>query len=472
MTYFYGMYDDGLSYREEDNTSLLVNRFNQMIENDRLEYFESEDIEKIIDYFCETEDTAKIKRAFSLYEKLFPFSNQISLKKAQVLVFFDKAQQALNEIRNLPLSNDEDYLFTLSVIYSKLKNHQKAIMVLKKMMSLNSKNEEVISSLASEYQKVGDFSASNDLLEKLLLMKVRNELYWYTYILSAELEDNLTRAIQFIHYYIRQNPYDYESWFYLGIAHKRNDDHLNAIEAFDYSISIKENFIHAYVNKAESLSELGYFQNAIDCCKSTFKFKEPTAEMYFDIGDYYEKLDDLEKAKLYFYKSVKKDEYCVDSWYALALILDLQGLHLEATYHIKKTIDINPKNVDYLYSYAEINEKVGFVKEAEIAYKKVLEIDEYDSECWLNYSHLISEYESVDEAIEILKKAIKLNPKNAELSYRIAAYLFKSGNYDLAITFFKEALLIDYEKHEDFFDYLPSVKSNEFLLNLLTEYKK
>ena len=193
--------------------------------------------------------------------------------------------------------------------------------------------------------------------------------------------------------------------------------------------------------------------------------------MYFDIGDYYEKLDNLEKAKLYFYKSIKKDENHDESWFALALILDLQGLHLEASYHIKKALDIDPDSVDYLFSYAKINEKVGFIKEAEMAYQKVLDLDEFDSECWLNYSHLISEYECIYEAIKILKKAINLNPKNADLAYRIAAYHFKTGNDDLALRFFKEALLIDYEKHERFFDYLPSAKSNEFLLNLLTEHK-
>jgi tetratricopeptide (TPR) repeat protein len=102
----------------------------------------------------------------------------------------------------------------------------------------------------------------------------------------------------------------------------------------------------------------------------------------------------------------------------------------------------------------------------------VLELDEFDSETWLNYSHLLFQYESYSEAIDLLKKAIKINPKKAELSYRISAYLFKSGNDELGLKFFKEALIINYEKHEDFFRYIPSVKSNIILLNLLTKHKK
>lgn len=466
------MYEDDLTPREDNNTKHLIKRFNKMVENHRFEYFESEEIERIIDHFCEKEDKKKIIKAFGLYEKLFPFSFQLNLKKAQVLIFFNKPKQALDKLSEISYSKNEDYLYTLSIAHSKLKNHKEAIKLLEELLSTNSSNEEVISSLANEYQNIGNYSQANDMMERLLLLDSGNELYWFTYIISSEIEEDSNRAINFIKKYLKSHPYNYEAWFYLGAAYQRRDDHLNAIEAFDYTIYIKEDFVRAYLSKADSLSELGYYQNAIDCCIESIKYKEPNAGLYYDIGDYYEKLDNLEKAKSYFHKSIKKDENFEESWFALALIMDLQGQHLEASYHIKKAIDINPSNIDFLFSYAQIHEKVGFIKEAEIAYRKVLELDEFDSETWLNYSHLLSQYESYGEAIKLLKKAININPQKAELSYRISAYLFKSGNDELGLKFFKEALIINYEKHEDFFRYLPSVKSNIILLNLLTKHKK
>ncbi|MDG1189544.1 MAG: hypothetical protein P8N00_03245 [Flavobacteriales bacterium] len=466
------MYEDDLTPREDNNTKHLISRFNKMIESQRFEYFESEEIERIIDHYCEKEDKKKIIKAFSLYEKLFPFSFQLNLKKAQVLIFFDRPQEALSKLEEISTTKNEDYLYTLSIAHSKLKHHTKSIEILEELLITNPFNEEIISSLANEYQYVSDYSRSNDMLEKLLMLDSKNDLYWYTYIISSEIEENSNRAIDFIKKYLHSNPYDYEAWFYLGAAYQRKEDHLNAIEAFDYTIYIQDDFVKAYINKADSLSELGYYQNAIDCCLDSAKYREPNAALFYDIGDYYEKLDNLEKAKSYFHKSIKKDENFDESWFALALIIDLQGQHIEASYHLKKAIDINPTNIDYLFSYAQIHEKVGFIKEAEIAYRKVLELDEFDSETWLNYSHLLFQYESYSEAIDLLKKAIKINPKKAELSYRISAYLFKSGNDELGLKFFKEALIINYEKHEDFFRYIPSVKSNIILLNLLTKHKK
>ena len=64
-----------------------------MLESDQYYYFDSYEIEKIIDYYIQ-KNKAKIRDAFNLYEKLYPFSSQIKIKKAQTLLYFDKAKDA------------------------------------------------------------------------------------------------------------------------------------------------------------------------------------------------------------------------------------------------------------------------------------------------------------------------------------------------------------------------------------------
>ena len=247
-------------------------------------------------------------------------------------------------------------------------------------------------------------------------------------------------------------------------------DHINAIDSFDYSICIKKDYLSAYINKASSFSDLGYYQQAIDSYKETFKYESPDAILYFDIAELYEKIYDINNAKSYFYKCIKKDENFAEAWFSLALILDLQGLNLKASYHINKAVEINPNNEDYLSTYAKINEKIGLKKEAEIAYKKVLEINELDHQSWLDYSILLNKDESINEAVEVLKKVVIVNPKNAELLYVLSIYLFKSGNEQQALSIFKMALSIDYDIHTTFFKYIPNYKKNKNLLKLLKEH--
>ena len=183
-------------------------------------------------------------------------------------------------------------------------------------------------------------------------------------------------------------------------------------------------------------------------------------------------MDNLNKAKAYYYKCVKKDEYFAEAWYTLALILDLQDLTLEASYHINKAIDINSSNIDYLFTYAKINEKIGCINEAEIAYNKILEIDKLDTESWIDYSNLLHKNNYIIKAIKVLKKGVKLNPKNPELLYRLSAYLLKSGNQNQALSYFEKALSIDYDLHLEFLRNFPDFREDKNLLILLTKYKK
>ena len=173
-----------------------------------------------------------------------------------------------------------------------------------------------------------------------------------------------------------------------------------------------------------------------------------------------------------FSKSNSLDDQFSDAWYALALILDFQNRDMEAIHYINKALDIDKENVDYLFTYAEIQEKIGFIEEAEIAYKKVIELENYDPDIWLNYSNLLYQKNHQKEAIEILYQGIKYHPKSADIFYRLSAYLFNEGEEAKALNFFQSALKLNYDKHSDIFTYIPHVKDNPNLLNLLNTYKK
>ena len=104
------MYEDELSSQGESNTNHLINRFDKMLNESHFVYFDSEEIEKIIDYYTENINKFKLREAFSLYEKLYPFSSQLKIKKAQTLLYFDKASEALKVIEEVPTTKNEEYL--------------------------------------------------------------------------------------------------------------------------------------------------------------------------------------------------------------------------------------------------------------------------------------------------------------------------------------------------------------------------
>ena len=160
-------------YKSEDNkTNLLINKFNEMLKSGTYLYFDSHEIEKIIDYFNLKIDGFKVKQAFNLYEKLYPFSSQISIKKAQTLILHDRPKEAFRLLNKFPKNcNNEEYLYTKACIYSKLEEHLKAIEIFEKLLYLDNNNEEILSNLANEYQKTNNYAKSADMLEKLINLK-------------------------------------------------------------------------------------------------------------------------------------------------------------------------------------------------------------------------------------------------------------------------------------------------------------
>ena len=200
------MFEDGLNSQEESKINQIIIRFNEMLESGQYSYFDSYEIEKIIDYYIENDNKAKIRDAFYLYEKLYPFSSHLKIKKAQTLLYFEKASDAYEIIMEVPLLNNEEYLFTLAAIYSKLNKNKKAVTIFEKLLKINNNSEEILSSLANEYQKIDNYSKSADMLERLLLLNKYNKINWYSYIITCEISKNSKRSLSFIKNYIKTNP--------------------------------------------------------------------------------------------------------------------------------------------------------------------------------------------------------------------------------------------------------------------------
>ena len=228
----------------------------------------------------------------------------------------------------------------------------------------------------------------------------------------------------------------------------------------------------AYFNKANSLAQLNKFEEAIAVYKETFKYEEPEATTYYYIGECYEKKEELDHALNYYHKAVKLDALLADGWMGIGIVLDMQHRLMEGVHYIKKALDIEPENSEYWFVFAEVQEKLGFLEEAEMAYKKVIELDPANTDIWLSYSNLLFEQEDKNGALELLAEGIKHHPDNAELQYRIAGCLMQIGQKQEAMSFLQNALRLNYEKHNELFEYLPQLKENSSIVDLIESYKK
>lgn len=123
-----------------------------------------------------------------------------------------------------------------------------------------------------------------------------------------------------------------------------------------------------------------------------------------------------------------------------------------------------------IFALADSHYKLGNFEKAEEAYEKVLELTANDIEVWLDFSALYYEQNKIQEAIDCVQEGIKSNPDAAELYYRMVAYQFSAGKQQNAINFLEIGLAIDASKHEILFEYLPQLKENKVILEIINKH--
>jgi tetratricopeptide (TPR) repeat protein len=175
---------------------------------------------------------------------------------------------------------------------------------------------------------------------------------------------------------------------------------------------------------------------------------------------------------VYYNKSIKVNPQIADAWLGIAIVLDAQNKTSEALHYAKKALELEPHNADFWYILGELQQKMQFFEDAENSFKKVIDIQPEDTDIWLDYANLLFEQEDKNGSLEILAEGIKHHPQYAPLQYRIAACLMSIGQKQEALGFLQNALALDYEKHNELFDYSPDLKENTSITDLIEAYKK
>ncbi len=86
---------------------------------------------------------------------------------------------------------------------------------------------------------------------------------------------------------IDKDPYNEKAWYFLGVSLQDMELVEKAIEAYDYAIVIKEDYVEAYFQKAFAYKILDYHKNAIQVLKEALKFDIDRPRLYYEIGESY-----------------------------------------------------------------------------------------------------------------------------------------------------------------------------------------
>ena len=463
-------------YEEDESTDLnpLVHRFEEMLKQGDIWYFDVQEFEAISDYYYETGRISKAIQAVEFGNEQHPSSPGFILKKAQFYTANNELQRAEEQLdRFEEIEPDGLNLYIArAAFYSKSDQHQKAILFYKRALRNTEFPEEIWPLIAMEYQVVGNYDLAYKYLRLTLEENPQDEIAIYNLALCFDLLDRTEEGIRYFNRFTNRHPYSEVAWYHLGILQARERLYDEALRSVDFAILIDEYFTAAYYEKARILERTHRLVEAADIYRQCVENEGPSGYSFYKIGMCYLNMHNTEKAIAYFTKSVQEDPDLDEAHYELALLKDDINAGPEAMHHINQALKIIPESPDYLYVAAEIHRRAGMLNEAELIYEKLITLGHIDPDIFIDYAELLFDLCEFEQGMEILYQGVQLNPDSAEINYRLSGYLYTLQESDEANIYFKKALKIDPDRRMFFFQLFPNLKELPSVRQLSREYSR
>jgi tetratricopeptide (TPR) repeat protein len=467
------MMEDPFDPYSDPETLQLARRFEQMIRDDEHYFFDLDEFEEIIDYYLFSNEISKAESCIGIALQQYPGETALLLKHVQVLITTDKNEKAMKILRDLDDSSFCDYETHLCKgnLYSQLDNSEKAIEEYTQALQDAEEQDEILSSIAFEYENLGKYEKAIEFLTKATEQNPDNEAALYELSFCFEISQQTSKAVTFLTNYLGRRPFSKAGWFNLGIAYSNLEFFEKAIEAYEYAIAIDETFASAYFNKANCYANLNNYSAAIETYLETSFYEDPEPLTFYYIAECYEKMEKYESAIQYYTKAIEIDPEFGDAWLGAGVAYDALNNPKVAITYVEHAIKIGPTIPDYWFLMGDIQLKLGLTEEGIASYRKVIELEPNDPEAWLELSMVYSDRKDFEKALEILKEGTKWHEQNPDFLYAGSIYLLKSGKTKQACEVLEKALSMDYDGHRKIFKAFPDLTNNQTITEIIEGYR-
>jgi len=336
-----------------NDVKFSVNRFEKMINENSLLFFDSFEFENIINYYLENGKTEYARKAIELSLSQHPTSSNLILLKIELYINENKINEADKLLTSILIDeniNEEVYILKANIL-SKKKLHSKAIEYLSKILHTTENKNEIHYLIGLEYLFLEDFINSKSNFIKSLNYNSLDHSTLYNIIYCFEMLNDKYSSMNFLKKYLNKNPYCEISWYNLGKQYLLQKKYKEALDSFDYAIISDENFTSPYINKAKILEKLNKYEEAIVIYKRLLSINKTSSYAMLKIGHCYEKAEDSSNALAYYYKSVHYDASMDKAWYRLAKYFLKNKSYKKANDYIEKAIRINQEKPKYWKLY-------------------------------------------------------------------------------------------------------------------------
>ena len=436
----------------------LVEKFEDMLKLRNSYFFDVEEIEILVDYYIERGVHHKARKAVIHGLSLYPMSSSLLLKQAQTLLLGKKPVKALEILNYLEVAepmNTEMLLFK-AVVHRNLSDYEGTKSCLIKALNTTSDNkEDIYLDLAFEQEMVEDYIGAIESLKKSLEINPEHEPSLFELGYCFDMAEELESGIEFFTDYLDDYPYSFVAWYNLALGYEKLSLFEKAIDAIEYCLAIKDDFVNAHILHANMLTSIDKDVEAIEAYTESLKYDPSSPMVYAAIGECFERLEMWELAEANYLEALSLDADYVDALMGLGAVKEFEKKYTESLKIYIKALRHDEMNMDNWHIYAELLVKLERHIKAEEIYQKMVTLFKDDEESWIgladvqaiNYDHL--------KAIETLDEGSAEIPEAEDIKWHKIKHLIKAGKLESAAQQLSDALAMEPKDSKYFINIFP-----------------
>lgn len=451
----------------------LVEKFKRMINEGDSYFFDSEEIEIIIEELMQQFDFTIANEAIEYGIRTFPTDYYFRILKVKKLILEFELEDAEKELQIIEDSfppSSEFYLEKV-MLARMIGKEENALDLLQKALVLDPDDPEIHFSMAYELIKKKDINAA---IEHVKLAMSEDEFFdeqLFTFSFLFEENQQYEDSLTFFSALTELFPLSKSTWFGLALAYSSLNDFEKSIEANEYVLSIDEDTPTAYYNIGNCYFELKDYEQARDYYLHANFLDEDDYMSLTGVGDCCSAQEKYEEAMDYYHRVLELNPNHLNAIMGILSILKTLGKLDEGYLFIEKAFSLNPQSFELLFSVLPFygNEE-QIIQLKSLFHSTLNQIT--NKEDFFHYFTLYCASNGLyDLGIEVLSEYIDDDELTSILPYYMAALYYLNNQIDEGNRHLKLSLLINYEGYKEFLTLDPLLESFSEIQELIELYK-
>lgn len=465
-------------YHREDREQLreLLKQYENLKNGRQHSFIDEDSFEKIINYYQEKEDLTRAMEAAETAAEQYPYSGQLLIKKADILLVNRRYREALDILEKAEIFDSADInLYILKTdAYLALDQQEKAVALLEEALDLFEGEEkiELLFELSDVYDDYEDFEKVFDCLKMILRDDPNNEEALYKICFWTDFTGRNEESIRLHQHIINEFPYNELAWFNLAAAYQGLKLYEKAIDAYQYAIVIEEKFDYAYRNMGDAFIRLRKYREAIEALEKVNELAKPEDVIFEALGYCYEKLKNYAQARFHYRKAshLRPDDGRI--YYKIAGTYFKEEQWEACLKQLDTALKIQSAQPEYNLLAGECKMHLGLYKDAVQYFMAVVNARPKSSSGWEALIRCLYTGEFFEEALIQAEAALHATQGKSLFLFYKSAVLFGAGKTKEGILQLEKAMEKAPRQLKKFVELNPSILQNQQVVDVVARFRK